>query len=86
MAATAAGYIALGMGAEQASELATLVEGVATDQVGRLIGLGFPVPLANELIRQMVAGAGTASNLMGLGMPTALATLVAADIEATSSE
>ncbi len=81
MTATAAGYIALGMGAEQASELADQVEG--TPSAVRLIGLGFPVPLANELVVQMTAGEGEATNLMGLGVPTALATLIAADIEAT---
>lgn len=86
MAASAANYIARGMNPIQADKLATLVEGTAADQQGQLIGLGFSVPLANELIAQMVAGTGNETNLMGLGMPPALATLVAADIEATSAE
>lgn len=89
MVASAAAYIARGMNHVQADKLATLVEGTATGKVGELMGLGFPAPLANELIRQMVAGGGgstAATNLMGLGMPTDLAVLVAADIEATSSE
>jgi hypothetical protein len=86
MPATAAAYIARGMAPEQANKLAALVEGTATGKVGELIGLGFPVPLANELIRQMVAGAGSESNLAGLGVPHALAKLIAADIEATDAE
>jgi hypothetical protein len=86
MAASATAYMALGMNHVQADALATLVEGTAADQQGILIGTGFPVPLANELIAQMVAGAGTAGRLMALGVPPALATLVAADIEATAAE
>lgn len=84
MAATAAGYMQLGMAAEQASELASQVEG--TPSAVRLIGLGFPVPLANELVTQMTAGEGESGPLMGLGVPTALAVLIAADIEATDAE
>lgn len=86
MAATAAAYIARGMNHVQADALATLVEGTAANKQGDLIRLGFSVPLANELIAQMVAGAGSETKLMGLGMPPALSALVAADIEATSSE
>jgi hypothetical protein len=86
MAATAAAFIARGMEANQATLLATLIEGTATGQVGRLIGTGFPVPLANELIAQMVAGTGNSTNLMGLGVPPILATLIASDITATDSE
>ena len=86
MTASAQEYIARGMAAEQAVKLAELVEGTAADQQDQLIGLGFPVPLANELIAQMVAGVGNESNLAGLGVPFALATLIAADIEATSAE
>jgi hypothetical protein len=86
MAATAAGYIARGMNPVQADKLAALVEGTAAGKTDELVGLGFPVPLANELIRQMVAGTGNESNLMGLGVPPMLAALIAADIEATDAE
>lgn len=86
MAATAAAYIARGMNPVQAVKLADLVEGTAAGKAGELIGLGFSVPLANELIRQMVAGTGTESNLAALGVPHALATLIASDITATDSE
>lgn len=86
MAASAAEYIRRGMNHVQAQELATQIEGTATGNTGKLIALGFAVPLANELTRQMVAGAGSETNLMALGMPPALAALVAADIEVTSSE
>lgn len=81
MAATAAAYIARGMAAEQAVELATQVEG--TPSAVRLIGTGFPVPLANELVAQMTIGEGEINPLMGLGVPPILAILIAADIEAT---
>lgn len=81
MAATAAGYMARGMNHVQAAELATQVEG--TPVVGKLIAFGFSVPLANELVAQMNAGEGEELRLMALGMPPALAALVAADIEAT---
>jgi hypothetical protein len=86
MAATAAAYLARGMNHVQAQVLATLVEGVAAGQAGILISAGFPVPLANELIAQMVLGAGIEKNLAALGMPHALASLVAADITATDAE
>lgn len=81
MAATAAAYIARGMNPIQAAELADQVEG--TPSAVRLIGLGFSVPLANELVAQMTAGEGEISPLMGLGIPPILAALIAADIEAT---
>lgn len=81
MAATAAGYIARGMNHIQAAELATQVEG--DPDAGKLIAFGFPVPLANELVAQMTAGEGEVTNLMALGVPGALADLIAADIEAT---
>lgn len=86
MTATVASYIARGMNPVQADELVTQIEGTATDKTSRLIGLGFSAPLAVELTRQMVAGAGTESNLSALGIPPDLAKLIAADIEATSSE
>ena len=81
MAATAAGYIALGMAPGQASILAGQVEGTPSAVI--LIGTGFSVPLANELVRQMTAGEGEIEHLMGLGVPPSLAALIAADIEAT---
>lgn len=86
MPATAAAYIARGMNHVQATELATQVEGTATGNTGKLIAFGFPVPMANELTRQMIAGTGSETNLMALGMPPALAALVASDITATDAE
>lgn len=84
MAATAEAYIARGMNPIQAGALAAQVEG--TPSVRALIGLGFPVPMANELFTQMTAGVGNRANLTALGMPAALAVLVAADIEATEPQ
>ena len=78
MATVATDFMARGMDSVQASQLATQIDG--TPAVGGLIGLGFPVPLANELVAQMTAGTGIESNLMALGMPPALAAKVAADI------
>lgn len=86
MTASAVEYIRRGMNHVQADELATQIEGTATGNTGKLIALGFAVPLANELTTQMVAGVGNETRLMALGMPPALAALVAADIEATASE
>jgi hypothetical protein len=86
MTATVASYIARGMNHVQADELVTQIEGVSAGKTARLIALGFSAPLATELTRQMVAGAGTESNLMALGIPPDLAKLIAADIEATASE
>lgn len=86
MAAVVADYMALGMNHVQADALATQINGTSTGLTQNMIGLGFSVPLAVELTRQMVAGVGTASNLMALGIPPSLATLIAADIEATASE
>lgn len=83
MAATAVAYIARGMNHVQAGELATQVEG--TPDAGKLIRLGFAVPLANELVAQMTAGTGAETNLMALGMPPALAALIAADITAAGA-
>jgi hypothetical protein len=71
-------FMARGMSAVQANELATQIDG--TPVVAKLIAFGFPVPLANELVAQMTAGTGIEKNLMGLGMPPALAAKVAADI------
>jgi hypothetical protein len=86
MAADAAEMIRRGMNHVQASELATQIAGTAAGNTGKLIALGFSVPLANELTRQMVAGVGTATNLMALGMPPALAKYCADEIELTSAE
>lgn len=81
MTASTTAYMARGMNHVQAAELASQVEG--TPAVANLIAFGFSVPLANELVAQMDAGEGEELRLMALGMPPALAALVAADIEAT---
>lgn len=86
MTASTTAYMARGMNHVQAAELATQIEGTSTGMTGKLIALGFPVPLANELTTQMVAGTGNVTNLMALGMPPALASLVATDITATDAE
>jgi hypothetical protein len=78
MPTVATNFMARGMNHVQAGELATQIDG--TPDVGKLIRLGFPVPLANELVAQMTAGTGILLNLMALGMPAALAEKVAADI------
>ena len=78
MTTTATNFLPLGMNPIQADLLAGQIDG--TPDAGKLIRMGFSVPLANELVAQMTAGTGVTSNLMALGMAPALAAKVAADI------
>lgn len=71
-------YVSRGMNPVQACALATQIDG--TPVATSLIALGFPAPLANELVSQMTVGTGIQTRLMALGMPPALAAKVAADI------
>jgi len=81
MAASATEFLARGLEANQATELAAQINGAPeTPSAKRLIGAGFSVPLANELARQMVAGTGNTSKLMGLGVHPLLASKIAAEI------
>lgn len=80
MTASAATYISKGMAVEQANELASQINGTAS--VVDLIGIGFPVPLANELVAEIAAKTGDETALRGLGMPSDLAVQIDADMDA----
>jgi len=83
-------FISRGMSAEQASEVATQIDETAASTVGfpdvsRMMGLGIPAPLANELSAQMSSGTGIYTNLMGLGVPSILAENIDAAIDAANA-
>lgn len=69
-----------GFGPQAAFELAAQIDG--TGSAPKLIAFGFSVPLANELVAQMLAGTGIVSNLMALGVPPSVATAIKTAIDA----
>lgn len=73
-----------GMNPEQAKVLAgvidTPVSAAAATQ--KLIGIGFPYPLATELGTQCQAGTGTVANLAAFGIPHNLAAAIKTAIDA----
>ena len=72
-------FIPYGCPPEMAQALATQIDTAdASRSVNALLAVGISVPLANELITQFNAQTMVASNLMALGMPPALADVVAA--------
>lgn len=79
MTIAATDFISNGMNPEQASQLASQMNGSA--DAGALVRYGFSVPLANELAAQITATTGNISNLMALGVPGALAKKISDDID-----
>jgi hypothetical protein len=74
MPSAAETFVANGMDAPQAVELARLIGGTSTAEW--LVSIGFPYPLAVELARQMATGNWKADYLIALGVPPGLATAI----------
>jgi hypothetical protein len=84
---SATDLMSYGMAAEQANALATEIDETDASTAGypsadRLMGMGFPAPLAVELATQITAKTGNATNLRGLGVPPTLAEVIDAAIDA----
>lgn len=81
--ATTTPLIQRGMNPQQAIELVSQINGTPNPaDTDRLMGMGFPAPLATELAAQIDAEAGNAAKLMGLGVPPSLAEYIDAAIDA----
>jgi hypothetical protein len=72
-------FVAAGMNYVAATELARQISG--TPNADALVQLGLHGPLALELVRQVNANSGSVSDLVGLGVPSALAEAIKAAID-----
>lgn len=80
MATAPTDFTQTGLSAVAAEALATNIDG--TPSAPDLTGVGFAGPVADELVTQITAKTGNATNLMGLGVPAALAVAIDAAVDA----